>query len=80
MGMNDLIHRAMYLSCQSFGERGDNIFTAAWLSIHLGRMAGLSGATLDGHMVAAILCGRPDVEPLDSCHYRFIPNSKRPTQ
>ncbi len=65
----DVIHLAMRRACAKFGDH--LIFNAACFSRSFGEIAGVR-CCLDGHVVAAMLCGRPDVEMLaGGAHYRI---------
>jgi hypothetical protein len=54
----DLVRRAMENAARSYGE--GKLFNAAGFSQEFTRLAGVS-TQLDGHIVRAILSGRPDV-------------------
>lgn len=70
--MNDLLHYAMREAVRLYGDRGDNLFTGAALSTVLSRITG-SKACVDGRLIAALLVGRCDVQPLTGgSHYRCI--------
>lgn len=70
--MNDLLHYAMREAVRLYGDRGDNLFTGAALSTVLSRITG-SKACVDGRLIAALLVGRCDVQPLTGgSHYRWI--------
>jgi hypothetical protein len=61
--MNDLLHYALREAVRLYGDRGDNLFTGAALSTVLSRITG-SKACVDGRLIAALLVGRCDVQPL----------------
>lgn len=72
---NDMIRLAMRRAARRFGG-SDGVFNAAGFGLTLAGMAGLRGG-VDGDLVAAILCGRSDVEPLrGGAHYRLRPRSR----
>ena len=73
--MFDLVHLAIRDAVRLFDGSGEsrNVFNAAGFSQAMCKRANLVNATLDGHLVDAILCGRDDVEQLSGgAHYRLI--------
>lgn len=71
--MNDLIRLAMERAVDRFGGRGDNLFNGAGFSQEFCALAKVN-ACLDGHIVRAMLTGRPDVEPMwGGSHYKLKP-------
>lgn len=70
--MNDLIRLAMLRATERFGRTGDCIFNGCNFSQAFTELAGVA-TQLDGKVVQAMLCGRPDVEVLKGgAHYRLI--------
>lgn len=70
--MNDLVRLAIDRAVRDFGDKGDGLFNAAGFGLRLGQLAGIKGG-IDGHVVRAILTGRPDVAPeSDGAHYRRL--------
>lgn len=62
--MNDLIHIAMQRACEKFGN--PRLFTAACFAVAINELAGLdeSAPRMPDSVVAVVLCGRTDVEPM----------------
>lgn len=69
--MNDMLRYAMEKAVTLFGNQGDDIFTSACLSEAITKLAGVQGV-IDGHIVRCLMVGRPDVEILDTCHFRLL--------
>lgn len=70
--MNDLVRLAMDRAVKAFGDKGDGLFNAAGFGLAIHRLAGVTGG-MDGHVVRAVLTGRPDVKPEpDGSHYRRV--------
>lgn len=67
----DLVRLAMNRAAERFDPR-DLVFNAANFSHAFMELAGLEGS-LDGRIVEAMLCGRPDCEQLSGgSHYIII--------
>lgn len=58
--MSDLIRQAMQEAVKLFGGESDGMFNAACFSTAFIKLAGVR-SSLDGHIVRAMLTGRPDV-------------------
>lgn len=72
--MNDLIRFAMVRATERFGGK-DGVFNGACFSGAFTELAGVTSG-IDGKIVSAMLCGRPDVEVLKGgAHYRLIENT-----
>ena len=68
--MNDLIQLAMIRATEKFGDA--TMFNEANFGEALMQLSGSCG-TMDGRVVAAILCGRSDCERLSGgSHYRLL--------
>ena len=71
----DLVKLAMNRASQRFGG-GDNVFNGANFSGAFCELAGVASG-LDGKVVEAILCGRPDCIQLSGgSHYKMIEVTK----
>lgn len=68
---NDMIRLLIEKIAEYDQSKGMLIFTAAQLSGEILRASNIINASIDGHIIRTILCGRADVTVLGSGYYEF---------